>query len=140
MSSTNSYTIVPPPTNQGVRALSCFHPFIINIMQTRLPESWKFLSFEKYDGASNPTTHVKVYLTHATLVFGDLWICCPLFPTTLKGTYLDYSLPHLSKDSFSTLYERFIAHFFDCKLISTDPVSILHVRQGDNESLRLYMT
>jgi len=110
-----------------------FHPFMTEVMRAQLPEKWKWPKVDPYDRTSNPDAHVnKAYMTQANIFSGDLRVHCRLFPTTLKGTTLEwyYSLPQNLVDSFRTLCSKFIARFVDSKLMATVSASLHHVAQG----------
>jgi len=97
---------------------------------------------DTYDGTSYPDVHVKSYMTQANLFSTDGRVHCRLFPTTLKGLTLNwyYYLPANFVKSFKMLYSRFTPRFADSKLASASSASLHHIVQGDNESLRHYMT
>jgi len=97
---------------------------------------------DTYDRTSDPDTHVKSHMTQANLFSVDGRVHCRLFPATLRGPALDwyYSLPANSVNSFEMFCAKFTARFADSKLASTLSASLQNVVQGDNESLRHYMT
>jgi len=43
------------------------HPFSEAIIETTLPENWKNLTMEKYDGGINPDEHIAVYTMQISL-------------------------------------------------------------------------
>jgi len=96
---------------------------------------------DTYDGTTDPSTHVKSYMTQVNLFSVDRRVHCRLFPTTLRGPALDWyhSLPTNSVNSFEMLCARFIVRFADSKSASTLLASLQNVVQGDNGSLRHYM-
>ena len=88
------------------------HPFYDVIMDTPLPDNWKNLTIDKYDGSTDPDEHIAIYTTHISLyTWNDAII---VFPTTLKGAALSWftclpplCLPPLCIDCFDTLVEKF---------------------------------
>jgi len=135
--------IPPPPLGDELREhISGFHPFTAEVMMARLPSRWQWPHMDTYDETMDPSTHVKSYMTQANLFSVDGRVHCRLFPTILRGPALDlyYSLPSNSINSFEMLCARFTARFADSKPASTSSASLQNVVQGDNESLRHYMT
>jgi len=97
--------------NSGVFAgtSSRKHPFYDVIVDTPLPDNWKKLTIDKYDGSTDPDEHIAIYTTQISLYTWNDAVMCRVFPTTLKGATLSWftRLPPLSVDCFDTLVEKF---------------------------------
>jgi len=61
------------------------HPFYDVIVDTPLPDNWKNLTIDKYDGSIDPDEHIAIYTTHISLYTWNDVIMCRVFSTTLKG-------------------------------------------------------
>nr|KYP60611.1 hypothetical protein KK1_023018 [Cajanus cajan] len=80
-------------------------------METPLPQGWKPLHLDRYDGTTDPDEHIDLYATQVNLYTNNDAILCRVFSTSLKGAALNWytQLPAESIDSFSTLVRRFMA-------------------------------
>jgi len=78
-------------------------------MVVLLPDIWKSLTLEKYDGSTDPDEHVAVYITQISLYISEDAILCRVFPTTLKEVALSWftKLTPDSIDCFNTLVMKF---------------------------------
>jgi len=79
-----------------------FQPFTARVMEAQLPDKLKWPKVDSYDRTSDSDAYVKAYMTQASIFFRDMRVHCRLFPTTLKGTTLEwcYSLSQNLIDSF----------------------------------------
>ena len=91
----------------------------------------------RYTGETVPNKHLKVYITHVTLYTSHGVVFCKAFPTTLKGLVLEWftTLPTYSIDYFDTLSHMFTTHFAGNRPYQTTTLSLLDVRQEQDETL-----
>jgi len=117
------------------------HPFSETVIDTPLPDNWKSLTIEKYEGSTDPDEHVAIYTTQISLYTWNDAILCRVFPTTLKGATLSWftRLPALSIDCFDTLIEKFGAQFATSRPHQLTSIALVNIRQEKNESLRAFM-
>ena len=85
-------TKVPKPEEDGFESSgvcagtsSRKHPFYDVIIDTPLPDNWKNLTIDKYDGSTDPDEHIAIYTTQISLYTWNDVVMCRVFPTTLKG-------------------------------------------------------
>ena len=88
------------------------HPFYDVIVDTQLPDYWKNLTIDKYDGSTYPDEHIAIYTTQISLYTWNDAIMCQVFPTTLKGATLSWftRLPPLCIDCFDIGGEVWISN------------------------------
>ncbi|XP_068483271.1 uncharacterized protein [Phaseolus vulgaris] len=129
--------------NSGVCAgtSSRKHPFYDVIVDTPLPDNWKNLTIDKYDGSTDPDEHIAIYTTQISLYTWNDVVMCRVFPTTLKGAALSWftRLPPLSIDCFDTLIEKFGAQFATSRPHHLTSIALVNIRQEKGESLRMFM-
>ncbi|XP_068482612.1 uncharacterized protein [Phaseolus vulgaris] len=129
--------------NSGVSAgtSSRKHLFYDVIVDTPLPDNWKNLTIDKYDGSADPDEHIAIYTTQISLYTWNDAIMCRVFPTTLKGAALSWftRLPPLSIDCFDTLIEKFGAQFATSRPHHLTSIALVNIRQENGESLRMFM-
>jgi len=92
-------------------------------LETPLPQGWKTLAIDKYDGVNDRNEHVHIYLTQVSLYITKDAIFCKVFAISLKSTTLSWftQLAHFSIDCFDTLTNQFRTKF------STPSPIILHI-------------
>jgi len=112
------------------------HPFSEAIRETLLPDNWKNLTIDKYDGNTDPDEYITVYTMQISLYTWIDAIFCRVFPTTLSWFT---RLPPLSIDCFDTLVEKFGAQFATSRPHHLTPIVIVNIRQEKGESLRIFM-
>ncbi|XP_068466727.1 uncharacterized protein [Phaseolus vulgaris] len=132
---------LPEISGIAVKTPARRHPFSETIIETPLPDNWKSLTIEKYDGSTNPDEHVAIYTTQISLYTWNDAILCRVFPTTFKGAALSWFtwLPPLSIDCFDTLIEKFGAQFATSRPHHLTSIALVNIRQEQNESLRAFM-
>jgi len=110
-------------------------------VETPLPEIWKNLTIDKYDGSRNPDEHTAVYTTHISLYTWNDVVMCRVFPTTLKGATLSWftRLPLLSIDCFDTLVEKFGVQFATSRPHHLTSIALVNIRQERGEFMRTFM-
>jgi len=119
----------------------CRHPFTDFIANTPLPAQWEPFTLDRYTGETDPDEHLKVYITHVALYTSQDAVFCKAFPTTLKGPALEWftTLPPYSIDSFNVLSHMFSTHFAGSRPHQTTTISLLGIRQEQNEPLRAFI-
>jgi len=117
------------------------HPFTNFIANTHLPAQWEPFTLDRYTGETDPDKHLKVYITHVALYTSQDAVFCKAFPTTLKGPTLEWftTLPPYSIDSFDILSHMFSTHFAGSRPHQTTTISLLGIRQEQNEPLRAFI-
>jgi len=79
------------PSRMIIRTEGDF-PFTSFILETPLPDRWKMPVFDKYDGTTNPDTHLRTFsnqmMFHA--VNDPIW--CMVFSSSLLGKALEWFL------------------------------------------------
>jgi len=117
------------------------HSFNDSITNTPLPTQWEAFMLDRYTGETDPDEHLKIYITHVALYTSHDVIFCKAFPTTLKGHALEWftSLLPYSIDCFDTLPHMFTTHFAGNRPHQTTTLSLLGVRQEQDETLRAFI-
>ncbi|XP_027915710.1 uncharacterized protein LOC114175140 [Vigna unguiculata] len=128
------------PSRQPIHASRNF-PFSQFILETPLLERWKMLTFDKYDGTTNPDNHMRIF-THQMMfhaVSDPIW--CRIFSTSLTGEVLEwfFELSTNNIDSFATLKARFSTQFSPLRSAILTVDNLVNIRQEDGESLRSYL-
>ncbi|XP_027349259.1 uncharacterized protein LOC113860904 [Abrus precatorius] len=116
-------------------------PFIHRILEAKLPDNWRGLAIDKYDGTSDPREHVDIFTTQVGLYTESDALWCRIFPTSLRGPALSWftRLPPLSIDSFTTLTRRFNLQFATSRPHPLISLALVNIRQEKGESLRAFM-
>jgi len=60
------------------------HPFTDDIIVAPLPDKWRGLTMNLYDGSTNPDEHLNIFRTQMTLYTVDQTVWCKVFPTSLR--------------------------------------------------------
>ncbi|WCJ21231.1 hypothetical protein M5689_003398 [Euphorbia peplus] len=116
-------------------------PLCAKILAAPYPTSFKYPSFDKYSGDSDPVMHVKSFGRSLLVSHVNDALMCKLFPTTLKETAAQWydCLPTGSIKNWNQLSDSFKAHFVTA-IPEKKTVDDLHrVRRGENETLESYM-
>ncbi|XP_020236703.1 uncharacterized protein LOC109816214 [Cajanus cajan] len=115
-------------------------PFTPDIVGARLPDNWKNLALERYDGTVDPEEHLDAFVTQVWLYTDDDAIMCKVFPTSLKGQTLNWftRLPPRSVDSFTTLSSRFVIQFATSRPHQLTSIALVNIRQEKKELLRTF--
>jgi len=81
------------------------HPFTDDIIATPLPDKWRGLTINLYDGSTDPDEHLNIFRTQMTLYTTDRTVWCKVFPTSLREGPLGWfsDLPPNSITSFDAL-------------------------------------
>ncbi|XP_050248758.1 uncharacterized protein LOC126696011 [Quercus robur] len=117
-------------------------PFTTSINGHPLPSKFKLPSLDSYDGTRDPFDHIATFKTtmHLQGVLDE--IICRAFPTTLKGPARVWfsKIPLNSVSSFEQLSKLFVNNFIGGQRHKRSSSSLLTIEQGENESLRLFIT
>ena len=117
-------------------------PFTALINDHLLPPKFKMSSLDSYDGTRDLFNHIATFKTtmHLQGVLDE--IMCRTFPTTLKGpTRVWFSkIPPNSVSSFEELSKLFVNNFIGGQRHKRSSSSLLTIEQGENESLRSFIT
>ncbi|XP_020232009.1 uncharacterized protein LOC109812451 [Cajanus cajan] len=132
---------VPTTTTQDQQRRQGKTPFTPDIAGARLPDNWKNLTLEKYDGTADPEEHLDAFVTQVGLYTDDDAILSKVFPTSLKGPALNWftRLPPGSIDSFATLSSRFVIQFATSRPHQLTSIALVNIRQERKEPLRTFM-
>ncbi|XP_020239059.1 uncharacterized protein LOC109818073 [Cajanus cajan] len=116
-------------------------PFTPDVAGARLPDNWKNMTLEKFDGTTDPEEHLDAFVTQISLYTDDEAIMCKVFPTSLRGPALNWftRLPPGSVDSFTTLSSRFVIQFATSRPHQLTSIALINIRQEKKESLRTFM-
>ena len=117
-------------------------PFVPSINSHPLPSKFKMPSLDSYDGTRNPCDHIATFKTTMHLQGVPDKIMCRAFPTTLKGpTQVWFNkIPSNSVSSFNKLSKLFVNNFIGGQRHKSSSFSLLTIEQGENESLRSFVT
>lgn len=117
-------------------------PFITSINSHPLPSKFKMSSLDLYDGTRDPCDHIAIFKT--TMHFQGVpdKIMCKTFPTTLKGPAKVWfsKIPLNTVGSFEELSKLFVNNFIGGQRHKHSSSILLTIEQGDNESLRSFVT
>ncbi|XP_065618060.1 uncharacterized protein LOC136062656 [Quercus suber] len=117
-------------------------PFTAPINGHPLPPKFKMSSLDSYNGTRDPFDHITTFKTtmHLQGVLDE--IMCRAFPTTLKGPARVWfgKLPPNLVSSFEELSKLFVNNFIEGQRHKRSSSSLLTIEQGENESLRSFIT
>ncbi|XP_030936244.1 uncharacterized protein LOC115961396 [Quercus lobata] len=117
-------------------------PFTASINGHPLPPKFKMPFLDSYDGARDPFDHIATFKTTMHLQGVPDKIMCRAFPTTLKGPARVWfsKIPSNSVSSFEELSKLFVNNFIGGQRHKCSSSSLLTIEQGENESLRSFIT
>ncbi|XP_030963816.1 uncharacterized protein LOC115984981 [Quercus lobata] len=117
-------------------------PFTASINGHPLPSKFKLPSLDSYDGTRDPFDHIATFKTTMHLQGVPDEIMCRAFPTTLKGLARVWfnKIPPSSVSSFEELSKLFVNNFIGGQRHKRSSSSLLTIEQGENESLRSFIT
>ena len=117
------------------------HPFTNDIIATPLPNKWRGLTMNLYDGSTDPDEHLNIFRTQMTLYTIDRTVWCKVFPTSLREGPLGWfsDLPPNSITSFDALELKFTTQYATSRPHRTSSMSLFNVKQERGESLRTFM-
>ena len=107
-----------------------------------LPPKFKMPSLDSYDGTRDPFNHITTFKTTMHLQGVPDEIMCRVFPTTLKGLARVWfsKIPLNTVSSFEELSKLFVNNFIGGQRHKRSSSSLLTIKQGENESLRSFIT
>ncbi|XP_057791043.1 uncharacterized protein LOC131008166 [Salvia miltiorrhiza] len=125
--------------------MSRFHPihnrspFSDDILANTLPRSYKPISLD-YDGTTDPEVHLNRFEGLVTLHMYTGGIKCRIFSTTLtRPAQLWFgTLAPNSINSFDDLRTRFLRQFASSRRVGKSALSLMDVKQDQNETLQEY--
>ena len=125
--------------NRLVRATDS--PFTMVVLECPMPSKFRFSQLEPFDGLKDPQDHLSTFKTTLGLQQPPDEILCRSFPTTLKGAAREWftKLPTSSVDNFEQLSNTFLCHFIGGQRPKRLADYLLTIRQGEKETLRLYV-
>ena len=116
--------------------------FTISINEHPFPPKFKMPSLDLYDGTHDPFDHIATFKTtmHLQGVLDE--IMCRAFLTTLKGSTRVWfnKIPPNTMNSFEELSKLFVNNFIGGQRHKRSSSSLLTIEQGENESLRSFIT
>ncbi|XP_065616943.1 uncharacterized protein LOC136062143 [Quercus suber] len=117
-------------------------PFVASINAHPLPPKFKMHSLDSYDGTWDPFDHIATFKTTMHLQGVSDEIMCRAFPTTLKGPARVWfsKIPPKTMTSFKELSKLFVNNFIGWQRHKRSSSSLLTIEQGENESLRSFIT
>ncbi|XP_057803460.1 uncharacterized protein LOC131018772 [Salvia miltiorrhiza] len=116
-------------------------PFSDDILADTLPRSYKPISLD-YDGTIDPEVHLNRFEGLVTLHMYTEGIKCRIFSTTLTGPaqlWFGMFAPN-SIRSFEELQVRFLRQFASSRRVGKSALSLMDIKQDQNETLREYTT
>ncbi|XP_065618685.1 uncharacterized protein LOC136062902 [Quercus suber] len=116
-------------------------PFTTAVLDCPVPSKFRLPQLEPFDGLKDPQDHLNTFKTTLGLQQPPDEILCRSFPTTLKGAARELftKLPTSSIDTFEQLSNAFLRHFIGGQRLKRTADHLLTIRQGEKETLRLYV-
>ena len=116
-------------------------PFTTAVLECPVPSKFWLPQLEPFDRLKDPQDHLNTFKTTLGLQQPPEEILCHSFPTTLKGAAREWftKLPTSSIDSFEQLSNFFLRHFIGGQRPNRPVDHLLTIRQGEKETLRLYV-
>ena len=116
--------------------------FVPSINGHPLPSKFKMPSLDSYNGTCDPCDYITTFKTTMHLQGVPDEIMCRAFPTTLKGPAQVWfsKIPPNSVSSFDKLSKLFVNNFIEGQRHKRSSSSLLTIEQGENESLRSFVT
>ena len=117
-------------------------PFTASINCHPFPPKFKMPSLDSYDGPRDPFDHVTTFKAMMHLQGVPNEIMCRAFPTTLKRPARVWfsKIPPNSVSYFEELSKFFVNNFIGRQRHKRSSSSLLTIEQGENESLRSFIT
>ena len=117
-------------------------PFTASINNHSLPPKFKMPSLDSYDRTRDPFNHITTFKTTMHIQGVPDEIMYRAFPTTLKGparVWFSKILPNIVS-SFEELSKLFVNNFIKGQRHKHSSSNLLTIEQGENESLRSFIT
>ncbi|XP_077251921.1 uncharacterized protein LOC143891169 [Tasmannia lanceolata] len=116
-------------------------PFTDNVMSVPAPKGFKMPLVPQYDGTTDPVDHLETFRTMMLLHDASYGFLCRAFPTTLTGATRDwYSRIKLNSISnFDDFGDDLVRHFMSSRRPRNTTMSLMALRQEDNEPLKAFV-
>ena len=116
-------------------------PFMLAVPECPVSSKFCLPQLKPFNGMKDPLDHLNTFKTTLGLQQSPDEILCRSFPTTLKGAARKQftKLPTSSIDNFKQLGNSFLRHFIRGQYPRRPANHLLTIRQGENETLRLYV-
>ena len=117
-------------------------PFTVPINSCPLPQKFRILQIESYNGVKDPLDHLETFKTLMHLQGVQNEIMCRAFPTTLKGAariWFSRLTPN-SINTFKELSAQFTSHFIGGHRYKKSIACLMSIKQWEDETLRSYIT
>ena len=116
-------------------------PFTTVVLECPVPSKFKLPQLEPFDGLKDLQDHLNTFKTTLGLQQPPDEILCRSFPTILKGVAREWftKLPTSSINNFKQLSNAFLRHFVGGQRPKRLADHLLTIRQGEKETLRLYV-
>ena len=111
-------------------------------MDHQIPEGFKPVNIESYDGTTDPTVWIEDYFLHIHMARGDDLHAIKYLPLKLKGPARHWlnSLPAESIGSWEDLEAAFLDNFQGTYVRPPDADDLSHIIQQPDESARQFWT
>src|SRR4051812_36751650 len=120
------------------------HPlcFTDEVMDHKIPEGFKLVNIESYDGTTDPAVWIEDYLLHIHMARGDDLHAIKYLPLKLKGPARHWlnSLPADSIGSWEDLEAAFLNNFKGTYVRPPDADDLSHIIQEPEESATQFWT
>src|SRR4051812_12045947 len=120
------------------------HPlcFTDEVMDHKIPDGFKPVNIESYDGTTDPAVWIEDYLLHIHMARGDDIHAIKYLPLKLKGPARHWlnSLPADSIGSWEDLEAAFLDNFQGTYMRPPDADDLSHIIQQPEESARQFWT
>ena len=120
------------------------HPlcFTNEVMDHQIPEGFKPVNIESYDGTTDPAVWIEDYLLHIHMARGDDLHAIKYLPLKLKGPARHWlnSLPAESIGCWEDLEAAFLDNFQGTYVRPPDADDLSHIIQQPDESARQFWT
>ena len=117
-------------------------PFTTQVNSCPLPQKFRMLQVESYDGVKDSLNHLETFKNMMHLQGVPDEIMCRAFPTTLRGAeriWFSRLTPN-SINTFKELSTQFTSHFIGGHRYKKSTACLMSIRQREDETLRLYIT
>ena len=113
-------------------------PFTPSINSFPLPQKFRILQIETYDGVKDPLDHLETFKTLMHLQGVPDKIMCRAFLTTLKGPARIWfsRLTPSSINTFKELSAQFTSHFIKAHRYKRSTACLMSIKQQEDETLR----
>ncbi|XP_025628439.1 uncharacterized protein [Arachis hypogaea] len=133
----------PQPEEENEESDEPVGPFTTEVMNFELPKRFTLpLTLTPYDGLGVPKKFLKKLRSIMIINGASDTVLCHCFPNYLDGPALDWlcALPAGSISRFQQLAKLFEEHFAGSAIYLNDSDYLNTIKQGQNESLKDYMT